>query len=67
MLSGIAHETLIKISEGKTSLIGLNRQVIDKLRREGLVKIRVDRGGEVPLRFCTITPEGERYLDEVTP
>lgn len=67
MLSKRTIEVLQRISQGKTPCIGINPQTIDKLRREGFVKITIDRSGDVPIRFCKITPEGQRYLEEVTP
>jgi len=67
MLSKRTIEVLQRISQGKTSCIGINPQIIDKLRREGFVKIKVDRSGEVPNRFVKITPEGMRYLEDLAP
>lgn len=67
MLSRVANEVLQRAYQGKTPCIGINPQAIDKLRREGFVKITIDRSGEVPNRFVKITPEGIRYLMEVTP
>lgn len=65
MLSAIAMQTLEKISAGKVSCSELNRQIIDKLRREGFVRVTIRRSpGQVPLRFCQITPEGLKYLSQ---
>ena len=67
MLSKGTIEVLQRASQGKIPCKGINPQAIDKLRREGFVKITVDRRGEVPHRFAKITPEGERYLEDLAP
>lgn len=67
MLSKGTIEVLQRISNGKTPCAGINPQTIDKLRREGFVKITLDRSGEHPVRFARITPEGERYLEDLAP
>lgn len=61
-LSEKAEATLKEISEGKTSCHRHNRQILDKLRQNGHIKIFVDRKSGTPVRFCRITPEGLRYL-----
>lgn len=63
MLSQLAIETLKK-SRVKSPLKTLNRSVVDKLRREGFITITVNRG-PIPERFFKITPEGERFLEEI--
>lgn len=66
-LSEKAEATLKEISEGVKPCHRFNRQILDKLRQNGHIKIIVKRTAAVPERFCRITPEGLRYLaEEVT-
>ncbi len=63
MLSPVAMKTLSLVGSEMQSCSNLNRQIIDKLRREGFVKVVVKRApGAVPLRFCKITEDGLRFL-----
>lgn len=65
MLSPVAMKTLSLVGSEMQSCSNLNRQIIDKLRREGLVKVVIKRApGAVPLRFCKITDQGLKYLSE---
>lgn len=64
-LSEKAEQTLKEISEGVKPCHRFNRQILDKLRQNGHIKIIVKRTTAVPERFCKITPEGERYLAEL--
>lgn len=67
-LSPKAEDTLRQIAEGTASCHRFNRQILEKLRQSGYLKIVVKRTTAVPERFCKITPEGQRYLaEEVTP
>ncbi len=67
-LSSKAESILKQISEGQIPCHRFNRQILEKLRQSGYLKIVVKRTTAVPERFCKITPEGLRYLEEeVTP
>ncbi len=61
MLSDKARSVLESIQGGAINCHQHNRQVLDKLRQNGFVRITIKRG-TVPERFCRITPEGLRFL-----
>jgi len=65
-LSPKAESILRQIAEGMKPCHAFNRQILEKLRQSEYIKITVKRTTAVPERFCKITPEGQRYLEEVT-